>query len=60
MSQEILQSLEVMVGQLVDNFSQQITLLLDWLTGDLQHPVVETEGEQWVGQGAEEELNRRL
>ena len=33
--------------------------MLDWLQGDLQHPVVQAVRHQRVGEGAEEELNTK-
>ena len=59
MTQQILDSLQVVVGQLEDGFPEQAAVMLDWLAGDLQQPVVQTVGQQGVGQGAEEELNTK-
>ena len=60
MTQQILDSLQVVVRQLEDGFPEQGAVMVDWLTGDLQQPVVQTVGQQGVGQGAEEELNTKL
>ena len=50
----------MVVGQLEDGFSEERAVVVDWLTGDLQQPVVQTVGQQGVGQGAEEELNTKF
>ena len=60
MSQQILDSLQMMVRQLEDGFPKEGAVMLDWLAGDLQQPVVQTVGQQGVGQGAEEELNTKF
>ena len=44
MTQQILEGLEVVVRQLEDGFPEEQAVMLDWLTGDLQHPVVQTVG----------------
>ena len=59
MAQQILDSLEVVVRQLEDGFPEEWAVVLDWLTGDLQHPVVETVGHQGVRERAEKELNTK-
>ena len=58
-SQQILHSLQVMVRQLEDGGPEELTVTVDWLTGDIQHPVVLTVGQEWVGKGAEKELNTK-
>ena len=50
----------MVVGQLEDGFPEEGAVMLDWLAGDLQQPVVQTVGQQGVGQGAEEELNTKF
>ena len=60
MTQQILDGLQVVVRQLEDGFPEEQAVMLDWLTGDLQQLVVQTVGQQGVGQGAEEELNTKL
>ena len=59
MTQQILEGLQVVVRQLEDGFPEERAVMLDWLTGDLQHLVVQTVGQQGVGQRAEKELNTK-
>ena len=59
MTQQILDGLQVVVRQLEDGFPEERAVMLDWLTGDLQHLVVQTVGQQRVGQRAEKELNTK-
>ena len=53
-------SLEVVVGQTSDGLTEQPGVLMDRLPGDLHHPVVQTVGQQGVGQRTEKELNIKL
>ena len=39
MTQQILDSLQVVVRQLEDGFPEQGAVMVDWLTGDLQQEV---------------------
>ena len=58
-AQEVLESLEVVVRQLEDGFPKQWAVVVDWLAGDIQQPLVQTVGQQGVGQRTEEELNTK-
>ena len=58
-SQQILESLEVVVRQLEDGGPEELAVTVDWLAGDVQHPLVLTVGQQRVGEGAEKELNTK-
>ena len=49
-----------MVGQTSDGLTQQPGVVMDRLPGDLHHPVVQTVGQQGVGQRTEKELNIKL
>ena len=49
----------MVVRQLEDGGPEERAVMLDRLTGDLQHPVVETVGHQGVRERAEKELNTK-
>ena len=58
-TQQVLQGPQMVVRQLEDGGPEERAVMLDRLTGDLQHPVVETVGHQWVRERAEKELNTK-
>ena len=58
-TQQVLQGPQMVVRQLEDGGPEERAVMLDRLTGDLQHPVVETVGHQGVRERAEKELNTK-